>query len=237
MRNEVHDDNENTDSVVARRNRRRKQALAGVAGLAVLGAGAFLVTSQTSGGPDAREAAAEAPAPATAGSAPASAPAGDPGQASAGAGPSAPAAAATPRTTKEQIAAVQGTAAKNTAERIRRPLPAVANAVPDSDLTVTSIGSLKDDKANIRVVSARLDLTGQRELSWVADKGEKVGGARCTQKIRVTPDQPPRVRPTFLLCWRTSADKSVYTVAVNLKGKPSAQESVAQIDKAWASLS
>ena len=47
MRNEVHDDNEDfSRSVIARRNRRRKQTLAGAAGLVVLGAGAFVVTAQ-----------------------------------------------------------------------------------------------------------------------------------------------------------------------------------------------
>ncbi|MGA5302435.1 hypothetical protein ACPCHT_21080 [Nucisporomicrobium flavum] len=237
MRNEVHDDNPAVlDSVVARRNRRRKQALAGVAGLAVLGVGAFAVTSQVTAENRPREAAAEAPAPAAGGTA-ASPAAGGTAAASPEGAESAPAAAAKPKTTKEQIEAVKGTAAKNTAQRIRRPLAAAVDAVSDSDLTVTTIGSLKDDKASMKVVSARLDLTGQRELALVADKGEKVGDASCTQKIRVSPDMPARVRPTMVLCWRTSAAKSVYTVTVNLNGKPSAKRSVAQIDKVWASLS
>ncbi|WP_199516756.1 hypothetical protein [Nucisporomicrobium flavum] len=244
MRNEVHDDNPAVlDSVVARRNRRRKQALAGVAGLAVLGAGAFAVTSQVTAETRSHDTAAEAPLPAaTSSSSAADATSGPASPAAAGpaspaAAGSAPAAAAKPKTTQEQIEAVKGTAAKNTAQRIRRPLAAAVDAVADEDLTVTTIGSLKDDKATIKVVSARLDLTGQRELGWVAGKGEKAGSASCTQKIRVSPDLPARLRPTLLLCWRTSASRSVYTVAVNLTGKPSVKASVAQIDKAWSALS
>ncbi|UQU66936.1 hypothetical protein COUCH_11955 [Couchioplanes caeruleus] len=240
MRNEVHDDDPAvSDSVVARRNRRRKQALAGVAGLAVLGAAAFAVTSHVTAETRTHETAGEAQAHAQA-HAPADAGATSSPAAADGVGTApddAASAAAKPKTTKEQIEAVKGAAVKNTTQRIRRPLPPAADAVSDEDLTVATIGSLKDDKSSIRVVSARLDLTGQRELGWVADKGQKVGAASCTQKIRVSPDMPARVRPTLLLCWRTSASRSVYTVAVDLKGKPSAKASVAQIDKAWSALS
>ncbi|MEV4709260.1 hypothetical protein [Actinoplanes sp. NPDC049316] len=237
MRNEVHDDNQTvSDTGVARRNRRRKQALAGVGGLAVLGVAAFAVNSQVTAETRTHRTAADGRAPAAAGAA--SSPQATAAAAAApDAAASAPAAAAKPKTTKEQIEAVKGAAAKNTAQRIRRPLPAPARAVSDSALTVATIGSLKDDKSTMKVVSARLDLTGQRELRLAADKGEKVGAASCTQKIRVSPDLPARVRPSLLLCWRTSASKSVYTVAVDLKGKPSAKASVAQIDKAWSALS
>ena len=90
----------------------------------------------------------------------------------------------------------------------------------------------------MRVVSARQDLTGYRELGWVTAEREQVGdGVQCTQRIQLSPDSPAKVRPTLLLCWRTSAARSAYTVAVDFKGKPSVQESVAEINKAWSKLS
>ena len=44
------------------------------------------------------------------------------------------------------------------------------------------------------------------------------------------------IRPNLLLCWRTSADRSVATVLVDQKGKPSAAESVQIINREWAKL-
>jgi hypothetical protein len=231
-----------------RSSRRRKQAVAGVVGLAaVLGGGAFVVTDQLTGDEPATvsaEAGAPAPVdpPATA-SAPASAPAAPsaaPSRAPAAAtAPPAPAPATTtarPRTTQEIIAAVKGAAARATGNVKRPPAPA-GTAVTDAEVTVAQSGSLRDAGGTLRVVSARRDLTGQRELSWVAgQKGEKVGDARCTQSIRVSPDVPLRERPTLLVCWRTSAAKSVYTIAVNLKQRPSKQASVAALTKVWNQL-
>jgi hypothetical protein len=251
MRKEVHDDNENVyDSVVARRTRRRKQALIGVAGLAVLGAGAFLVTAQASDNnkTETRDAAALAPvapvigsddvtaAPSASGSVPAPS-----GAASASAPASAPASASAAttkaQTRKQKIDAVRGTARDNVGKLATRPMRQHAGrVVSDKDLTVVETGSLKKDKATMRVVSARLDLTGQRELSWVTDQGEAFGDAHCTQKIRVREGMPPVEKPTLLLCWRTSAHKSVYTVAVNVTGPPSTAVSVAALDRAWAKL-
>ncbi|MFI5491549.1 hypothetical protein [Actinoplanes sp. NPDC051859] len=242
MRNEVHDDNPSVyDSVVARRNRRRKQAIAGVASLALLGAGAYAVTAQVAG--DKNSAVQQISAGSARQPAPGSGQPAQEQQPDTGA-TSAPAAAAAseaptpePKTTQEQIQAVQGAAFKNQKDRVKRPLAPPAKAVTDDEVTETTIGSHQDAKGSIKVVSARTDLTGQRELSWVAGPGKKVGSSECTQEIRVTPDAPARVRPTMWLCWRTSASKSVYTITVNLKRKPSAKAGVAQIDKTWASLS
>ncbi|MFC7279249.1 hypothetical protein ACFQS1_35255 [Paractinoplanes rhizophilus] len=88
----------------------------------------------------------------------------------------------------------------------------------------------------MRVVSARSDLTGQRELAWVGDEGEPIGNARCTQRIRLSNNQTATVRRNLLLCWRTSSEKSVYTVAVDLDGKPSRIKSVASIERQWSKL-
>jgi hypothetical protein len=88
------------------------------------------------------------------------------------------------------------------------------------------------------VVSAPQDLTGVRELAWVAgQKGDRVGSASCTQSITLAAGAPPRKRDTLLICWRVSAAKSVYTIATNPKGKPSAERSVAELNKVWSTIS
>jgi hypothetical protein len=87
----------------------------------------------------------------------------------------------------------------------------------------------------MRIRTARYDLTGQYELAWAADGGEQVGNARCTQKFRLG-GGGVRERPTMLLCWHTSAGKSVITLATIRKGRPSKLSSTATIDEQWASL-
>jgi hypothetical protein len=89
----------------------------------------------------------------------------------------------------------------------------------------------------MRVVTARYDLTGRRELSWAADDGEPVGDVHCTQNFRFADGGAARERPTMLLCWHTSAGKSVVTIAVTKEGRPSKSVSAAAVDKAWSALS
>jgi hypothetical protein len=140
-----------------------------------------------------------------------------------------------PQTVAERVAAAKAAGAKSDG-RITRPLPNT-NTVADSEVTVRQIGSLKKARGTMRIVSARQDLTGQRELAWAADQGVPVGNARCTKKIRLSPDAEIREIPTLLLCWRTSAAKSVYVIAVKRNGGPSKQASVSEIERVWAKLS
>ncbi len=115
--------------------------------------------------------------------------------------------------------------------------PKSATAVIDGTaVTIVSSGSLPTEHHTLRVVSARADLTGHRELGWAADAGHPVGDARCTQNVRFNGTAPARVRPTLLLCWRTSATRSAYTVAVDLDHAPSESVSVASLDLAWSKL-
>ena len=85
-------------------------------------------------------------------------------------------------------------------------------------------------------MSGRLDLSGRHELAWAADTGHAVGDARCTQNFKIGSTGSARVRPTMLLCWRTSVSRSVFTVAVDLAHRPSEQDSVDTIDKTWSTL-
>ena len=102
--------------------------------------------------------------------------------------------------------------------------------------TVTNSGSLPKDHHTLRIVSALGDLSGARELAWAADTGHPVGTARCTQNFHFNPGSAVGERPTMLLCWRVSATKSVYTVAVDIDHRPSERDSVASIDKVWSKL-
>jgi hypothetical protein len=105
-----------------------------------------------------------------------------------------------------------------------------------AQVTVSSSGSVAKDHRMIRVVSARTDLTGQRELAWAADQGHAVGSARCTQNFHFDPGSPAGERKTLLLCWRTSPTKSVYTLAVDVDRRPSEKASLTALQKAWNRL-
>jgi hypothetical protein len=237
---------------VARRSRRRKQAVAGAVGLiALLGAGAVAAQQMADDGDTmtATEVGAVAtPAPAGASGSVSAAPSSGTLPGALSAGPSAakasPAAAVTtatasprPSTVKERVAAAR-TAAEKAGTTVRKPLPNTnGGAVAAADeVKVTETGTLKENRAIMRVVSARQDLTGQRELAWAADEGVQVGNARCTQNFRLSAGAPVSEKPTLLLCWRTSATKTVYTVAVKLDSRPSKQESVDIIERTWAKM-
>ncbi len=89
----------------------------------------------------------------------------------------------------------------------------------------------------VRVVAARADLTGALELAWAGDAGTKVGAVSCTNRTRFTPDQPARVRPTVMLCWRTSGSLSVYVLVIDPKATtpvPMA-DAAATVDSVWRS--
>ncbi|MDT4989798.1 MAG: hypothetical protein QOI74_3892 [Micromonosporaceae bacterium] len=102
--------------------------------------------------------------------------------------------------------------------------------------TVTSSGSMPKEHHTLRVVSARADLTGQGELAWAADAGTPVRDARCTQNFRFNPGSRVGERPTMVLCWRTSPQKSVYVIAVDIDHRPSAQAAATTIDRVWSTL-
>jgi hypothetical protein len=238
---DFNDDAYEVETAHRNRDRRRRQVVAGVAGLAAfLGVGAYFVTSQlTAKDQIAPEPAAIAPVePAGSSSAPLS-----PGpsaaasaEASLSAAPVPAAGPSLPLTTAERVAKARA-ANKKAGTDVRHPLPQVGGAatVAEDDVTMKITGSAKD-KEELRLYSARLDMTGQKQLAWVGDQGERVGDASCTKNVHFSADVKPHVRPTLLLCWRVSADKSVYTVAVNLDGHPSAAKSVAAIDKEWKRL-
>jgi hypothetical protein len=231
-------------SQVARRSRPGKRAVLGVAGLAaVLGAGAFVVTTviDNAGHTGTGNAGALAPAqhehPTGAVPGGTGTPAG--GTPAHGGTPSA--AAPGPATSKPKTDAQRVADARNAAKagpKVLQPLPHNPDGmhVAADDIKVKTFGTVHEDHKTLRVVSARGDLSGQHELGWVADAGEAVGDAQCSQNFRFAGGRPVVEKPTLLVCWRLSATKSVYTVAVRIDGRPSKEESVAAIDEAWSKL-
>jgi hypothetical protein len=114
------------------------------------------------------------------------------------------------------------------------PMPQRDTSVLDS-VEQTQRGSLKSGGI-IRVVSARGDLSGQRELHWVAGGVEPYRNAECTQRFQLGNEPKPARKATLLLCWRTSTEKSVVTVLVDPKGKPSRAKAVRELNKKWLSM-
>jgi len=225
----------------------RKPAVIGVIGLAVvLGGGAYVVTDaltgQTTAAPEAAPAAPiatpDSPLPTTTSGEPVLRGETGPGVSPSPSVSSAAAATATPaaESRRDSIAAAKGTAAK-AAGQVRRPLPPIAPAEVVKDIKVRNTGSLAADGATLRVVSARGDLTGLRELALLADGGVAVGDAHCGQNFRFTAGAPAVEKPTMMICWRTSPERSVYTVAVSKTGRPSAEAGVAAITEQWIKLS
>jgi hypothetical protein len=229
---------------LGRPRRNRVKAVAGVAGLAaVLGAGAYVITTAlvSEDSTETRDVTAigqVAPTstdPTGATATPASASA----QARSTETAADPVKSADPdpeptqsKSVEQRIKEAREKAAKD-GFPVQRALTAGPDvATPVGEVTVTNEGTLNEG-GTLRTISARYDLTGQRELLWVADKGEKVGDARCSQRFRFSNNAAPRERPTMMLCWRTSAERSVIIIAVAPKGRPDAGSTVERLDQQW----
>ncbi|MGW4940291.1 hypothetical protein ACWEOZ_01685 [Actinoplanes sp. NPDC004185] len=233
-----HDDEHGDDEAAALRDRRRRRALIAVTGLAVLGAGAFLVTAQvTDDGATTRDPVAlvpVTPAVTPAESVPSAVPS-SVAPSSAIPASSSPSAAADAKAVAKEIAEARAAAAEDGVP-LKKPVKAEGDSAAAAAAKVVNTGSLRKDRATLRIVSARTDLTGQRELALVADGGEPVGNAFCSQNIKAHAGAEVETNRNLLICWRVSAQKSVYTLAVDLDGNPSEGESVAAIDREWQAL-
>jgi hypothetical protein len=219
------------------RRRRRKQ-VAGVAGLAVVVGGAVLLATGQMGGDHTTIQETGALTPVV--------PATSPTDGAVTGGPTPKktvVSSASPKrvapsptkslTARQKIDKARAAMAKD-GVAVQRPVAPVAR-MDSADVTETTVGSPADG-GTVKVTSARGDLTGYAEMSWAGDNGQVVGRARCTHKFRFAQGAPASTKPTMLLCWRTSATRSVYTLAVSPSGKPKAATSVAAIDAQWAKL-
>ena len=231
------------DAGIAERppGRRRRWAVGAVALMAVLSPAAYFVTAQLGDhrSTSARDRGATGPAAATASASPATLSAGPssagPPVASPSSHPAAPSPAGSPApapkraSVDDKIRAARAAAAKG-GHPLQRALTAAAGEGPVSERTETTA------EGTIRVVSARFDLTGQQEMLIAADRGRPVGDARCTHRVHFSNAAAPREIPNLLLCFRTSATRSVVTLAVGKQGSPSAATSTAVIAREWAKL-
>jgi hypothetical protein len=133
---------------------------------------------------------------------------------------------------RKQIMSARAKAAKD-GVKVTRPLPQPRR--PVVGLTRTTVGTL-DTGGIVRLVTAQSDLTGQEELSWVAGGVSRYRDASCSQTFRFSPNTKPAKRPNMLLCWRTSAKKSVVAIEVAPRGTPSKPKAIAELDKKWRDM-
>ncbi|WP_143133745.1 hypothetical protein [Actinoplanes philippinensis] len=123
--------------------------------------------------------------------------------------------------------------------KITRPLPLKeANPAGEAALAAAkevTTGSAKEGGAT-RVITVRGDLTGQRELGWVAGGIEKHGEVSCSQRFKLYNEQEPKTRPSLLVCWRTSEKRSVIVVDTKIGGRPPVGKSLGIIEREWRKL-
>lgn len=136
---------------------------------------------------------------------------------------------------EQRVDAARKAAAENGVDLMHPVVPGGAASGPAVDTQVRTTGSVKEG-GTMRVITAHGDLTGTRELSWVAGGVTEHGGVRCSQTIKLANEATPERRRNLLICWRTSAKRSVVTVTVDLGGKPSKARSVEVIEREWAGL-
>jgi hypothetical protein len=234
----IHDDDRSGDDGVYEPasyrdlGRRRKQiALGAVGAAALLGAGAYVITAQIMDHNDStvtRDAGALAPIVAPASDAPSEAPSSGPTK-------DAVKKSASPSPSPSLSVDEQIKRAREKAAKDGYPVQRALTAGPHVESGPVNERSEEVKDGSLRVITAKFDLTGQRELLWPADGGKSVGSADCTQTFKFANNGKPST-PNLLLCWRTSSERSVVTVLVNRNGKPSVEQSVKVIDREWAKL-
>ncbi|MET0417220.1 MAG: hypothetical protein ABW022_14510 [Actinoplanes sp.] len=223
----------------------RRWMIAGVAGVALLGGGgAYLLTATGDDATTPQEVGALAPVtpPSSSSSSPSSSPSPSPSVSaspspSPTASPSARKSTAAVKTTDPDEVRKEVMEARKRAEadgiELQRPVQTKGKAVAQN---LVSTRMEQTATGTIRITTARADLAGQQDQALAGDEGNPVGDARCTQKIQFTRSKPARDIPTTLLCWRTSDDRSVVTMAVVPNGRPHTAASLAIIDREWARL-
>jgi hypothetical protein len=221
---------------LARSRSRRRQLGAGTAALAaLLGTGAYLVTDNIvdeSRHSTAQPAPVVAPAAPDQTFAPSEAGSGDPESAS-----PAPAGTSSPAPLSSEVVKEILDARRKMAEEgveVKRPLKSSATAAAGSVKAVTE-GSLNSGGI-VRMVTAKEDLTGQRELAWISGGVEKYRDVPCSQTVRFSADSQPEKKKNLLICWRTSATKSVISIVVDPEGKPSRAKAVSALKEKWRSM-
>jgi hypothetical protein len=227
-----HDDDRPEDdglyrsAAIRRKRQRRKQYAVGAVGLAaVLGAGAYVVTAQVIDHRDHTVTDTGALAPV---GPPTDPPSSEPPTVAPS--PSAPV-VTTKSAVKQSVSPAPTPSASLSPGLAARRLTAAG-----TEPAAVSERSEKVPNGSVRIITARFDLTGRRELLWAADGGKPAGNARCTQNVRFAEGTQPTVQPNLLLCWQTSPSKSVLTILVDRTGHPSVATSAKIIEREWAAM-
>jgi hypothetical protein len=201
---------------------RTRIAIGGTALAALLGGGAYLITTNlTNGKGETTEVGAMAPQ---------SAPPASPASAASltAASPSVSPPSIAPRVRK-QIEEAREKMRKDGVEVVRPAPPKPTKSV--AEVSQQTVGSLKEGGI-VRVVSARGDLTGQRELAWVAGGVTAYKGMHCSQTFQFN-SKPAEKKDNLLLCWRATDKKSVVAIVVDPKGKPSKDKAKTALEERW----
>jgi hypothetical protein len=118
--------------------------------------------------------------------------------------------------------------------KVRRPVPRQQPETPPEQIERKTTGTVKDGQ--VRVVAALGDLTGQAELRYVAGGITEYRDAQCSQTFKFASSPQPAKKANLLMCWRTSAQKSVVAMVVDPEGKPSKNKAVKALEKKWRSM-
>jgi hypothetical protein len=204
-----------------RPNVRRRIAVGAVGAAAILGVGAYAITSHVTG--EDSTASRDTAGP--------SLPAASYWAMSPSASVSGSPALLSPDVRKEIDTA--RSAAASARQPVTKPLPAPNKVLPDNSVS-TQIKDTKD--GYLRITTARADLTDQKDQRMAADQGTKIGDVNCTQHFHFAANVKPKVIPNMMICWRLSARRSVVTLGVTHVGKPSPLTYASIIHREWAKL-
>ena len=117
--------------------------------------------------------------------------------------------------------------------RLIEPRPiATGMGIAAVQAPVTVRNEVTPEGANVRVVSARYDLSERWKALWAADQGKLIGNVRCTKNFR-SDESMALIRPGLMMCWRMSPAKSVIAIAT---GRPQEIYGAAVVDREWASM-
>ena len=229
-----------------RLNLRRRIAVGVVGAVAALGVGAYAITSHVVGQDSTAIRDTEAPAPmvsagptlSSAAVASGSPSVSAPGSLSVGASASSAAKPSKAVSRAPLGPAVQkqideARAAAKARRQVTKPLPPPRKVVPDS---AVSTRIMQTKASYLRITTARADLKNQKDQRMAADEGTKTGNVNCTQRFHFASNAKPRVIPNMMICWRVSASRSVVTLGVTYKGKPSMSTYADVIAREWAKL-
>lgn len=117
---------------------------------------------------------------------------------------------------------------------VKRPVIPQVTQTADN-IEVTTEGSLKEGGI-VRIMAAREDLTGQRELAYVAGGVQEFRGVPCSQTFQFSTNPQPAKKDNLLMCWRTTPQKSVVAIVVDPKGRPSRDKAIDELEKKWRSM-